>query len=264
MRFFLPLFSIFFMSIGMKKHLKECEAKCPQYFRFQLQCASDGSLYPDKCRAQCHSKQNKILFDCGVNPIHKTCSKKCKAYLNSPKPIDHCRSKCPVNHAPQAICASNKKLYTDLCRAKCSSANLEQVFKCPSPLNLKQCRVDCRHFDSKPRPKCSVRGLVCSESGRVFNSECDLLRRGADSLRFRCSENGVGSVRECQGVCALFRLNGDLRRCRDHERAFACFEDGLVRRDWCLPQFWGISRLFLCTRGLGFCKRRCQNQYYWR
>jgi hypothetical protein len=65
-------------------------------------------------------------------------------------------------------------------------------------------------------------------------------------------------------VCYLFRFNPLLRKCFDHDQPFACFEDGRVRKDRCLPRFWGLRKLFLCRRGLNNCKNKCWDQYYWQ
>jgi hypothetical protein len=267
MRFYLIHLISIFSSISTISILSSCEQKCPVYFRFQLQCASDGNLYTDLCRAKCKNSKNKILFDCGINPNSKECKAKCSKKVNKspPKPSKTlCLSKCNNYFAPQAICANDNKLYMDLCRAKCNSKSLTQLFKCPFPLNRKKCAQDCKNYtNNEPVRVCSKHGLVCSYEGRVFSNECDLMRCSNHELRFRCSENGINNYKSCEWFCYQFQYNSYLKNCFDNEKPYACFEDGIIRKDRCIPRYWRIKMKFLCNQGLNHCRRKCQYTKYW-
>jgi hypothetical protein len=152
----------------------------------------------------------------------------------------------------------------DLCRARCNSKSLTQLFKCPFPLNRKKCAKDCLNYNiQKPVKVCNKHGLVCSYEGRVYNNECDLMQRSRDELRYRCSENGIHYYKQCEWICHQFRYNPKLKKCFENEKPYACFEDGKIRRDRCLPRHWNIQLRFLCKYGLNHCRRKCQYEKYW-
>lgn len=260
---FLFLFMFSFQILALSRTpISPCEQACPVYFRFQLQCASDGKLYTDLCRAQCVNKNNKILFDCGLRPNRIECQKKCtKQVQNTPCPKSQCLSKCKKYFAPQAICASDRKLYMDLCRAKCVSPSLTQLFKCPYPLNNKKCALDCKNYNRKPAKKCSDSGFVCSYEGRVFDNECDLMNCSTDELRYRCAENGVWGYLSCKWICYQFKFNRNLKNCFDNDNEYACFEDGLVRKDRCVPRAYNFKMKFVCKKNLHTCVKKCLHQH---
>ena len=191
-----------------------------------------------------------------------------------------CISKCPKYIRQNMICASDGKMYVDMCQAKCLNPFVTLIIDCEFPVNESACQMKCDKMISEggpsheippfpdiivnpPSQTCSRRGRVCSYEGNVFNNECHLNRASSDELRFRCKENGFKSKRACKRVCNQFRNNSCMRNCFDNQEPWACFQDGKIRRDRCWAKCNGVPLKWECKGSKRRCARKCRrNSYY--
>ena len=138
-----------------------------------------------------------------------------------------CISKCFHIGTGQKICASDRKLYTDLCRARCNNSSLHQLFQCHSHESVHDCRYRCHHYQvlipvyppppitiHPPTPivsskidycldKCDVTSsdhAFCATNRKVYKSYCHAkCRKKHLKLWFYCSEDL--SLKSCRHTC---------------------------------------------------------------
>ena len=257
----------------------DCVFKCDQirYFRFQLICFDNGKVYGSTCHAKCARPYLKNLFDCGINPNFDECSERCKAQVFG-SPNGNCESKCPLYFVPTSSCFSDGNLYMDTCRAHCFDKSLTHRFTCKFPLNenVDSCRQKCKNTGTFPIPlplplplpptqnlpsKCSKKKWVCSYEGNIYLNECALNFQSKDELRYKCYENGFNNPIACQNICNRFQNDKCLNQCFDNNQTPACFNDGNVYSDRCVPKCNG-HKFYKECRGRGGvrkCRKLCKN-----
>lgn len=247
--------------------LTPCEQQC--FGGNGYMCFSNGKIYKNQCQADCTGRNLYFKYKCDKD--FNTCSRECIACVeeglcNTNAPIS-CESTCPVYVRRNLICASDGRLYTDECRAKCKNQTLRRVFDCEFPINEHRCQRRCRDAldgEAQEPPnnqiKCRRNGTVCSYEGNIYSSECQLNRLSTDELRYKCFQNGFRSKRKCRRVCRLFQTNSCMRDCFNNEENWACFEDGVIRKDRCYARCFNISKLFECSGSKRRCKRKCRRR----
>lgn len=253
-----------------------CTQECDKirFIRYQLLCYSNGKVYQSDCHAKCARPYLTKAFDCGLNPDFNECSERCKDHVfgNS---NGNCENSCPKYFAPQMYCFSDGNLYVDECQAHCFDKRLRSVFKCKADRrgSFDRCRRKCKRKGVFPTPpvmppikppifsNCSKKGWVCSYEGNIYPSECILNATSTDELRYRCNQNGFNNPRKCQKICDRFRNDSCLQNCFENEEEAACFNDGKIYRDRCVPRCDGLELYKPCRDGLKVCRRGCKNLF---
>lgn len=240
-----------------------CERGCVSSGR--LRCYSNGKVYQSDCHAKCARSWLNRVFTCDND--FDSCSRECVKCLEKqvcpsrPKPPASCESACPVYIRRNLICASDGKLYADSCRMKCTNKSLEQLFECEFPVNDSVCQGRCDRATMAPSPaptQCSKRGAVCGYAGQVFASECHMMRKSTDELRFKCADKGYRSRRQCRKACGQYSRDGCLGNCSGDSQGWGCFADGVIRKDWCWAKCNGIQLKWPCKTSRRRCRNKCR------
>ena len=131
-----------------------------------------------------------------------------------------CESRCPVYAIDQGICASDGKVYTDLCRAQCKDRRLKEFFACEFPFTwlsrgvcADECehRVNTQHSDDTCASYCPTyfqRHRICASNGCLFTDLC----------RAKCKDDSFTEVFDC----GLLDDKDCLKKCRQAVFATAC------------------------------------------
>lgn len=112
-----------------------CSLNCPS-FRDRW-CASDGKIYENICKARCVNDEIDAASVC-TGMFEEGCN--CKPLDRA---ISDCEKRCPLYVVPQAVCATDGKVYLDSCRAKCASKQNEVLFQCEFPAEAEDCKMVC-------------------------------------------------------------------------------------------------------------------------
>jgi len=216
-----------------------CEKRCPVYIQAQGICASDGNIYMDECRAKCKDPSLTAEFTCSfpfTDAESKACDKKCKDLLS----VTSCQNKCPQYVRYDPICASNGKIYSDLCRAKCKDPQATLLFGCNN-LNLgdEECQKACTLRVSKPLcvKKCPVYGRysrICASNGQTYLDECRA--KCDDPENFQLFDCSLMPVQKCQEKCIF---EAAIRKCQEScpkmglRYTLFCATDGKLYANYC-------------------------------
>lgn len=182
----------------------QCETLCPFYVIEQRICASDGDLYIDICRAYCLDRSLAQLSPC-PSQDWENCAATCRYRV-----YNNCMNLCPNYESPQKICASDGKLYTDICRARCENSNNNELFACE---NNGRCNNECLEAAATHITKLTSEPII------LCASECPLYVR----FQLQCFSDGNLYTDNCYADC----VNSSLRfrfDCGYPVRATACYE----------------------------------------
>lgn len=231
-----------------------CESRCPVYAIDQGICASDGKIYTDLCRAQCKDRRLKEFFTCEF-PFtwlsRASCAENCEHRVNTQHSDDTCTSYCPIYFQRQRICASNGRLFTDLCRAKCADKSLTELFDC-GHLDDKQCLMKCRQtvFTSICQEKCAFLEknksgvLFCGTDGELYDSLCKA--QCVDKhiqINWTCEERRLTNKDKCFVGCRTDFYCKE--KCCESPSDYICAKDGLVYNSTCEMECQGQKALYV-------------------
>jgi hypothetical protein len=189
--------------------------------------------------------------------------------------VKWCLRKCPTHIIPQGICASNGKVYTDECTAKCYKKSAEALFSCLSPFNDEEeehCKKNClkvvegRTDDSPCESFCPTHpdeNKICGSDGKIYQSACHLKCKNSN-LRELFSCTGLNH-NDCDYKCGK-RLSGDdcAEKCPVYFAANTiCASDNQIYGDICRarcqnPNVWEVLN---CNNQSEYsCKQECSTK----
>ena len=234
-----------------------CVARCPQYFVRQTICASDGNLYTDECRAKCTNSRNYELFNC-ENRSDAECTPICR---NGAAKLA-CDAQCPQYFREQLQCASNGRLYTDQCRARCELSTLTILFDCGFPINRTECQTRCTNQLSTGNnrcPQCANQPVarVCGANGTVYDNSCLATCNSTNALYEISGANSASVQNSCQSYANVIACQ---RRCSTGNNRAVCASDGFVYSSSCVAQCGGLRVINNCSSNSNIlsCFRDCR------
>ena len=178
---------------------KNCELDCPAHTSEQQICASDGKIYADECRSKCHKSDNIKLFECDKSNLFM-CKIDCKLAYDS-----RCDARCSTIVDSPQICATDGKLYPNICLAKCKNPNNTLIFTCAlidlfcaqrcittALAKIRECEKNC--------PMYSKASLKCASDGNIYTDDCRALCFDPEiKILFECepSNNKKNCLEKC-------------------------------------------------------------------
>ena len=235
----IKIFSILALVFVANSQLS-CEAKCPVYVIDQGICASDGKIYTDLCRAQCKNPNNKEFFTCEFPFTWETrgeCMKECENRVNTRHSNDTCPNYCPVYFKKNLICASNGRLFGDLCGANCFDESLSELFNC-GELSDQDCQSKCYKavFGLVCQDKCGAPAknakIFCATDGNIYDSLCKARCLGLNTHQdWVCEDRGYTNAKNCYVGC-----RNDLncsKACCEEPIHHVCGQNGILYKNEC-------------------------------
>lgn len=232
-----------------------CESKCPVYTIDQGICASNGKIYTDLCRAQCKDPNLKEFFTCEFPFTWETrgeCAIECEKRVNTRHSDDSCVNYCPVYFKRNFICASNGRLFNDLCRANCFDDSLTELFSC-GDLPECDCQSKCYKtvFALACQEKCDECSkpsqTFCANDGNLYDSLCKARCIGLNiHQNWTCANRGYKKEKDCYIGC-----RNDLncsKQCCEEKINYVCGRNGIVYKNECELECGRQKALYIIKR----------------
>lgn len=195
-------------------------------------CSKEGKVFTNSCKAQC--ARAGVRWRCGWRSSGR-CKEDCLEAANQST-----WNGCSCSKAFSPVCATNGKVYSNNCYAKCKGAT--KRFQCGL---LRDCEGDCKALT---KPGCSCHpsyAPVCGKNGKLYDNGC-FAKCDQSGKRFACGKNLRRCAKECKCGC-------------DQSRAPVCTSSGRVFANECLAKCAKSKVLWKCGWRTD-CEGQCQKQ----
>ena len=190
-----------------------------------------------------------------------------------------CEAGCPISGTKQ-ICASNGKVYGNLCKAQCARSWTEEVFVCGKNMNFNDCSDKCKEkvlgIKPKPKPKPTCQSKcpvyiqaqgICASNNVVYTDMCRARCINPNlKLKFACGFPFKYSAckLKCQDPVPPRPKPTCQSRCPVYKRAQGvCTSNGVVYTDMCQAHciYPKLTKRFNCGFPYNYsaCKLKCQD-----